>query len=332
MNKPMTYRLVILQGPSSGGSFDLIGDVISIGRDVANDIALDDGKVSRFHVRLTREGAGFTLEDLDSANGTTVNGQRITNLCPLSPGDRITLGTESVLEYDAVVEGQIVPPVAPSRPALPLLLVLGGGAVVVVFVVCLVIGALAWYNGALPFSPASPRPIVSPTKTLPAHEASPTVGVTPTLLPPTAAPTDTDTPTAAPTDTPLPPTPTPTATRAFVPSNTPRPPQSGGPLTYLRVDFVSASKITGTANDAYAKLSLVFSGGAAPYQVIDNDANVTVIPQITGKFTADGKEYLYINFTQRTSCGATLTASVTLISADGQRFKNSYFIPSIVCP
>jgi hypothetical protein len=98
------------------------------------------------------------------------------------------------------------------------------------------------------------------------------------------------------------------------------------------VDFVSASKITGTANDAYAKLSLVFSGGAAPYQVIDNDANVTVIPQITGKFTADGKEYLYINFTQRTSCGATLTASVTLISADGQRFKNSYFIPSIDCP
>jgi len=304
--------------------------VISIGRDAANDIVLDDGKVSRFHVRLTREGAGFTLEDLDSANGTTVNGQRITNLCPLSPGDRITLGTESVLEYDAVVEGQIVPPVAPSRPALPLLLVLGGGAVAVVFVVCLVIGALAWYNGALPFSPASPRPIVSPTKTLPAHEASPTVGATPTLPPTTATPTDTDTPTAAPTDTPLPPTPT--ATRAFVPSNTPRPPQGGGPLTYRTVSFVSANRVPGTANNADAALSVEFSGGAAPYQVLDNDGKVTGGPQITGKFTADGKEWLYVYFTQQTSCGATLTASVTVISADGQRFKNSYFIPSIVCP
>ncbi|MEK6572737.1 MAG: hypothetical protein AABZ58_00275, partial [Chloroflexota bacterium] len=233
-----------------------------------------------------------------------------------------------------VVEGQIVPLVAPSRPALPLLLVLGGGAVAVVLVVCLVIGALAWYNGALPFSPASPRPIASPTATRSAHEATATVGATPTLLPPTATPTDTDTPTAAPTDTPLPPTPTPTATRAFVPSNTPRPPQGGGPLTYLRVDFVSASKITGTANDAYAELSLVFSGGTAPYQVYDNEDQPAGGPQQpTGKFTADGKEWQYIYFTERTSCGATpFTASVTLVSDDGQRFKNPYSIASIVCP
>lgn len=337
MSDSLTFRLSILEGPSAGGAFDIVGDVINIGRDAANDIVLNDNKVSRFHVRLTRQGAGFTIEDLDSANGTTVNGRRVTAPHSLSPGDRITLGTESVIQFDAVGPGQTAPTASRQRAAFPVLLVLGGGAVGLAIIACLLIGGWAWLNNLIPFGGAPPLPVASPTATSPARQATATRSATPTPLTPTAtsSPTATDTPTFPPTNTPRPPTFTPPApTSAVRPTNTPAPPppSAGGPLTFRKVSFVSAKRVAGTQNDADATLSLEFSGGAAPYQVLNNDGQAAGGPQPTGKFTADGKEWMYIYFTQRTSCGANLTASVTLISADGQRIKNSYYIASVACP
>jgi adenylate cyclase len=65
--------------------------VVSIGRAVDNDIRLAATQVSRHHCRIETGAEGTWLVDLGSANGTSVNGERVTRRV-LSPGDRITIG------------------------------------------------------------------------------------------------------------------------------------------------------------------------------------------------------------------------------------------------
>jgi len=67
-------------------------DITSVGRLPDNDIVINNLGISRHHCRFVREGEEkFYLEDLDSANGTLVNGVRITRV-PVYPGDEIQLG------------------------------------------------------------------------------------------------------------------------------------------------------------------------------------------------------------------------------------------------
>jgi len=77
---------------------------ITIGRDVDNDIPLDDSKLSRRHCRIVRAPEGFVLEDMESSNGSYVNGERAGRQV-LSAGDTITIGTTSLnVEWDADAE------------------------------------------------------------------------------------------------------------------------------------------------------------------------------------------------------------------------------------
>jgi hypothetical protein len=62
--------------------------VITIGRDLSNDIILDDRHVSREHAQLRRRYGQYVLYDLDSTGGTTVNG-RLVREAPLEAGDVI---------------------------------------------------------------------------------------------------------------------------------------------------------------------------------------------------------------------------------------------------
>jgi hypothetical protein len=64
--------------------------VITIGRDLDNDIILDDAHVSREHAQLRRRYGQYILYDLDSTGGTTVNGRPVRET-PLQPGDVIAL-------------------------------------------------------------------------------------------------------------------------------------------------------------------------------------------------------------------------------------------------
>jgi len=75
-----------------------LGDELSIGRAEDNDLELLDPKVSRHHARITRQGAGYVVTDLGSANGTLVNGVPLTGPHPLQHGERITVG-DSDLTY-----------------------------------------------------------------------------------------------------------------------------------------------------------------------------------------------------------------------------------------
>jgi hypothetical protein len=67
------------------------GAVVQIGRAPGCDVVLDDRNVSRRHAEIRRRGPVVVLIDLDSTNGTIVNGRRVREH-PLADGDRITLG------------------------------------------------------------------------------------------------------------------------------------------------------------------------------------------------------------------------------------------------
>jgi pSer/pThr/pTyr-binding forkhead associated (FHA) protein len=66
--------------------------VLTIGRSSGNDLVLVDGLVSRHHAQIRQEGGTTALHDLDSKNGTFVNGQRVRGSIPLQPGDVIRVG------------------------------------------------------------------------------------------------------------------------------------------------------------------------------------------------------------------------------------------------
>ncbi|MGD0174207.1 MAG: FHA domain-containing protein [Anaerolineales bacterium] len=98
LNEPS--RLVIKTGPNPGEAFDLIQEVMSIGRESNNDIILKDSEISRNHARISRKGGVYVLEDLGSSNGTFVNQQRLTAPRKLVAGDEIGVGTNVVVTFE----------------------------------------------------------------------------------------------------------------------------------------------------------------------------------------------------------------------------------------
>lgn len=97
-----SFRLVVRRGPQPNQSFELNKDIITLGRDITNDIVINDPEVSRHHLRLTRGAGGFTIEDLGSTNGTFINGQRLSGARPLNNGDMVGLGETVTLGYERV--------------------------------------------------------------------------------------------------------------------------------------------------------------------------------------------------------------------------------------
>jgi hypothetical protein len=73
----------------------LSGNRVVIGRSRDCDVTLDDPNVSRRHAELRREDGTWLVADLGSTNGVKVNGRRVSEQ-PLSPGDQIVLGLETL--------------------------------------------------------------------------------------------------------------------------------------------------------------------------------------------------------------------------------------------
>jgi pSer/pThr/pTyr-binding forkhead associated (FHA) protein len=116
-----TFRLIVRRGPQPNQTYDLSKDIITIGRDITNDIVINDPEVSRHHLRFTRGAGGFTLEDLGSTNGTFINGQRLTGAKPLSNGDMIGLGETVTLGYEIAraASGEAAGPAPTAQSAIP---------------------------------------------------------------------------------------------------------------------------------------------------------------------------------------------------------------------
>ncbi len=96
------YWLVMRRGPLRDQLFRLERELVNIGRDLANDIVIRDGQVSRYHLRLNLRGQEYYLQDLGSSNGTRVNGVQLEGEILLNDGDLIALGDAILLSYDLV--------------------------------------------------------------------------------------------------------------------------------------------------------------------------------------------------------------------------------------
>ena len=88
---PPGYMLRMIKGLPLGATFDVAGGV-TIGRNKGNTIVLADPRVSRNHARIDIAGGGPVLSDLQSTNGTRLNGKRIAGSAALKPGDVVLLG------------------------------------------------------------------------------------------------------------------------------------------------------------------------------------------------------------------------------------------------
>lgn len=88
--------LRVLDGANRGTIFQDVTTPITIGREEGNVIQLNDDRVSRFHLKIQEDDGQVVLTDLDSTNGTRVNGEH-TQLRIVRPGDLIVLGRSVLL-------------------------------------------------------------------------------------------------------------------------------------------------------------------------------------------------------------------------------------------
>jgi two-component system, NtrC family, sensor kinase len=88
--------LFVIRGNDQGARFELAETVLRLGRDSASAIQVHDTEVSRHHAELRRIDSDFVISDLNSANGTFVNGRRVRQH-RLSSGDQLQVGRTLML-------------------------------------------------------------------------------------------------------------------------------------------------------------------------------------------------------------------------------------------
>src|SRR5512133_96211 len=126
-----TYKLILQSGVGAGTEYPLEKTDLLLGRDLSNDIVVNDPEVSRRHARLLLQEGSYVLEDLGSTNGTFIRGQRLGAPLVLRPGETITIGEKVVLKYEVlqtdpnatvVVQRRVdatLPPVMPAPIPAP---------------------------------------------------------------------------------------------------------------------------------------------------------------------------------------------------------------------
>ncbi len=193
-------RLIVRESGRVVREIELRGEV-GIGRAEDNTLQLMDLKASRHHARIHAEGDLFVLTDLDSANGTRVNGIAVAEPHRLEHGDRITIGDTEITYHvpgradqdtlsmkglppavrtaAATEARQVSPPaLAPARRLSPQLIgVIIFSAVAIVAIVAAIIflpqllgpePAASTATVAVPATPAeTEQPLASPEVTLP---------------------------------------------------------------------------------------------------------------------------------------------------------------------
>ena len=110
-------KLVVLSEGLKGTSHDLKVDRTTVGRVEDNTFQVPDASVSSHHCEILLKGSEVVVKDLDSTNGTFIDGEKITE-GPLKPGQTLRLGQ---VELQLMTEEGAVPgaPPAPAGAAKP---------------------------------------------------------------------------------------------------------------------------------------------------------------------------------------------------------------------
>jgi hypothetical protein len=97
----MNVRLVLERNRKRVWAASLSKAESTLGRAVGSTVRIPSGEVSRTHCRLCIENGVVTVEDLESVNGTYINGLRVRGVLQVNPGDRLTVGPATfVVEYE----------------------------------------------------------------------------------------------------------------------------------------------------------------------------------------------------------------------------------------
>jgi hypothetical protein len=86
-------RLVITSGPREGMAIDLPAEQLTIGRSSESGLVIRDDYTSTHHARLMLWNDQWVVQDLDSTNGTFLDGVRVTLPTPVPPNVPVTIGT-----------------------------------------------------------------------------------------------------------------------------------------------------------------------------------------------------------------------------------------------
>lgn len=108
-------KLILAPGSEKPVAIELTEELVTIGRAPENTVQIDDPSVSSRHAQLHLVGETFHLQDLDSTNGTRVNGEAVTSVA-LRVGDRIRFG-----KVEACFECETAGETPGETPALPTL-------------------------------------------------------------------------------------------------------------------------------------------------------------------------------------------------------------------
>src|SRR5688572_29544191 len=87
---------LVLEGVDKGRVYRDLAIPVTIGREEGNGLRLNDERVSRFHAKVQMEDGDIILTDLDSTNGTRVNGTAI-QIRRLRAGDQVSIGRTMLL-------------------------------------------------------------------------------------------------------------------------------------------------------------------------------------------------------------------------------------------
>src|SRR6266487_639907 len=98
----MMVTFQVLDGVDRGKVFRNLMPPVTIGREEGNVLRLNDERVSRFHAKVQQDNSDIILTDLESTNGTRVNGN-VVQIRRLRPGDRIGVG-RSMLRFGSEQE------------------------------------------------------------------------------------------------------------------------------------------------------------------------------------------------------------------------------------
>src|SRR5205809_3270946 len=91
-----TVTFQVLEGIDKGRIFRELMTPVTIGREEGNALRLNDERVSRFHAKVQTDNGDIILTDLESTNGTRVNGS-VVQIRRLRHGDRVCVGRSLLL-------------------------------------------------------------------------------------------------------------------------------------------------------------------------------------------------------------------------------------------